>query len=46
MMLRSLSELIWQEDGFEVRLRCENAFDDEAYAFVRKAAHAAWTPAV
>lgn len=29
-----LSELLWEEDSFEVKLRCENHFDDKAYGLI------------
>ena len=36
MMTEKLHDLIWKEDGFEVRLRCENCFDHQEYSLIRE----------
>lgn len=34
--MSKLSELIWDKEGFEVKLHCENRFDDEAYTQIKQ----------
>ena len=35
--MSKLGELIWDKEGFEVRLHCENCFDDKAYTQIKQA---------
>ena len=35
--MQNLSDLIWKENVFEVKLHCENCFDDEEYILIKEA---------
>lgn len=34
--MQKISKLLWKEDGFQVKLRCDNYFDSEEYEIIKK----------
>ena len=34
--MQKISDLLWKENGFEVKLHCENSFDDEEYDLIKE----------
>ena len=35
--MQKISELLWKENNFEVKLHCQNCFNDEEYALIKEA---------
>ncbi len=35
--MQKFSDALWKDDGFDVKLYCDNYFDDEEYAIIKQA---------